>query len=58
MDKLVGVFSEHGLIGLVVGALFAALWLVVREHSHERKMWLDAYKENTEVIRVLTSKID
>jgi hypothetical protein len=56
MDKLIGSFGEHGLAGLVVGALFMALWFMLREHSKEREQWLEAYKENTEVLRALTGK--
>jgi len=50
-------FGQHGgLIGLIIGALFMALYFLVREHATERKQWLEAYKENTEVLRALTGK--
>ena len=57
------IVEKHGLTGVVILLLFYALYLVFREqrytndlHSTERKQWLDAYKENTEVIRFLASK--
>ena len=56
MDKLLNAFGEHGLIGLVVGALFMALWFMLHEHSKERAQWLEAYKENTEVLRAFAGK--
>jgi hypothetical protein len=64
MDAL-NLFSQFGLTGIVIGALFVSLWLLVKaiqgiqgNHASERGEWLTAYKENTEVLRVLTSKCE
>lgn len=63
MDKLLDYFSRYGLSGLVIFALFCALWFVFREvrfinemHAKERERWYEAYKENTEVLRLITGK--
>jgi hypothetical protein len=60
---LVNAFGQYGLSGLVICVLFFALYLVFREqryineiHADERKQWLQAFKENTEVVRALTGK--
>ena len=63
LTNLFQTFNVYGLSGLVIFVLFFALFIVFREqryindlHSEERKQWLDAYKENTEVIRALTNR--
>ncbi len=48
MDVL-ALFSQFGLHGLVIGALFISLWLLIREikllnESHEKR--IDAVSEN------------
>jgi hypothetical protein len=68
------VFSQYGLTGCVIAALFYSNWLLIKEikllsashderherrnqsHAEERKEWLAAYKENTEVLRLFSQK--
>lgn len=61
--EFLNLFGQYGISGLVIGALFIALWFVFREfrfmgqlHAQERERWYQAYKENTEVLRLLTGK--
>lgn len=56
MDAMIKQASDYGIAGLVIVALFYGLWFVMREHKAERKEWLEAYKENTEVLRSFSSK--
>lgn len=61
-------FESFGLPGLVIGALFALVYFLTKEHRSERSEWLEAYKEQSEqsdtrqketnvVIRELTAVI-
>lgn len=56
MDAITKAFIDYGLAGVVIAALFFALHFVIKEHREERKLWLDAYKDNIEVLRGLSSK--
>lgn len=38
-------FSQFGLNGLIIGALLAFIYFLVKMHSAERKEWIEAYKE-------------
>jgi len=40
-QNLVDVFSQYGLSGLVILALFACLIWMYREHRNERKEWAE-----------------
>jgi hypothetical protein len=53
MDKL-NLFDQYGLIGLVIGALFFSLWILLQ--IDERKSWVNALNANTEVLRQLTGQ--
>jgi hypothetical protein len=35
--------GEYGLSGLVISALFAFIWFLVKEHKAERREWITAY---------------
>jgi len=56
VDALTKAFADYGLAGLVIAALFYGLHYVIADHKVERGLWLEAYKENTEVLRSLSSK--
>jgi len=63
MNTITQKLADYGLAGLVIAALFYALFFLIREqrllhetHAAERQLWLQAYKENTEVLRGLSSK--
>lgn len=45
----VDTWSQFGLSGLVIAALFALIWFLVREHRAERAEWISAYKSQTEL---------
>jgi len=57
MDALIKIFSEHGLAGLVIGALFYALYLVINDHKAERAEWLIAFRELKTTIELITQKL-
>jgi len=42
-------FSQFGLNGIIIGALFAFIYFLVKLHSSERAEWLAAYTEATKV---------
>ena len=44
----VDVWSQYGLAGLVIAALFAEIWFLIRVHASERKEWLTVYKDHAE----------
>lgn len=57
-------FEKFGLTGLVIGALFISLWLLIKElkglhvlQIEERKAWLHAFNGNTDALRNLSEKI-
>ena len=61
-------WSEFGLAGLVIAALFAYIWFMMKSHQAERSEWMSAYKdqsrmadsrqaETNEVVRELTAVI-
>lgn len=63
MDAL-NHFEKFGLPGLVIGALFFSLWLLVKElktlhllQIEERKQWIQAFNGNTEILRELSAEI-
>ncbi len=39
-------WSQFGLSGMVIAALFAFIWFLVNTHSSERKEWLEAYRDH------------
>jgi hypothetical protein len=43
-------FTDLGPPGLVIGALFAFIYFLVREHRAERQEWLIAYREQSKII--------
>jgi len=64
----VDTWSQFGLAGLVISALFAFIWFIVKTHQAERSEWMSAYKdqskmadarqaETNDVIRELTGVI-
>jgi hypothetical protein len=42
------VWSQFGFPGLIIGALFYALFLLHKSMREERSEWINAYKEQTE----------
>lgn len=48
--------SDVGIAAAVIIALFGLVYFMFKEHKLERAEWLKAYKENTIVLRSLTSK--
>lgn len=44
-DKIVALFTQFGLEGLLLGVLFLFLFYIVRENSNERKEVRDAHKK-------------
>jgi hypothetical protein len=59
-------WAQFGLGGAVICALFALIWYLVEGHKSERKEWLAAYsqhsemadnrqKETNEILREMTS---
>lgn len=64
-----GKFSEYGLIGLILSALFFILWRLlvwvmafvkdtIAEHNEERKSWLCTMKQHTELINRISQAMD
>ncbi len=45
----VNSWSEFGLSGLVIAALFAYLVFLVKEHRAERQEWLLAYRDSVKI---------
>lgn len=43
-------WAQNGFSGLVVGALFAFVLFLMKEHRAERQEWLDAYKEQSKLM--------
>ncbi len=43
-------WSQFGLSGLVIAALFAFIWFLVKEHKAERQEWIVAYREQTRLV--------
>ena len=46
----VDMWSQFGLSGMVIAALFAFVWFLVREHKAERQEWIIAYREQTQLM--------
>ncbi|GEM_PF-2202380 len=42
----VTTWSQFGLPGMVIAALFAFIWFLVNTHQSERKEWLEAYRDH------------
>lgn len=38
-------WADFGISGLVIGALFSALYILMKSQKEERSEWLTAYKE-------------
>jgi hypothetical protein len=45
--KDINTWSDFGLQGLVIFALFAFVYFLIKEHRAERKEWIDAYREQS-----------
>jgi hypothetical protein len=58
MDGAIEQFGKFGLDGLVIFALFALIWFLVREHGAERLLWRDSYDKNTEIMRTLSAQFE
>ena len=43
-------WSQFGLSGLVIAALFAFCWFLVKEHKAERQEWITAYREQSQLM--------
>ncbi|UOA08339.1 hypothetical protein [Methylobacter sp. S3L5C] len=43
-------WGQFGLSGLVIAALFAFIWFLVKEHKAERQEWIVAYREQTRLV--------
>lgn len=46
----VDMWSQFGLSGMVIAALFAFVWFLVREHKAERQEWITAYREQSQLM--------
>lgn len=44
--EAISIWSEFGLAGMVIFALFGFIWFLVKTHSSERKEWLEAYRDH------------
>ena len=42
-------WSQFGLPGLVIAALFAYLVFLIKEHRAERQEWLQAYRDSVKI---------
>jgi hypothetical protein len=40
-------WGQFGLSGLVIAALFALVYFLVKEHKAERQEWITAYREQS-----------
>ncbi len=45
----VNSWSQFGLSGLVIAALFAYLVFLIKEHRAERQEWLQAYRDSVRI---------
>lgn len=43
-------FTNFGLPGVVIAALFALVYFLVREHKAERNEWITAYREQSRLM--------
>jgi hypothetical protein len=43
----VDTWGQFGLSGLVIAALFALVYFLVKEHKSERQEWITAYREQS-----------
>jgi len=43
-------WSQFGLPGLVIFALFAFIYFLIKEHKAERKEWIVAYREQSQLV--------
>lgn len=43
-------FIDLGPPGLVIGALFAFIYFLIKEHRAERQEWIQAYREQSKII--------
>lgn len=46
----VSTLADYGLSGLVIAALFAFIWFLVKEHKAERQEWIAAYREQSQMM--------
>ncbi len=46
----VSTLADYGLSGLVIAALFAFIWFLVKEHKSERQEWISAYREQSQLM--------
>ncbi len=57
-EIVVDAFTNYGLAGCVISALFAVLFYMLRQASEERKEWRILQQETNEVIRGLTAVVE
>ena len=43
-------WSQFGLSGVVIAALFAFIYFLIKEHRAERQEWIVAYREQTKLM--------
>lgn len=43
-------FVDLGPPGIVIGALFAFIYFLIKEHRAERQEWLTAYRDQSKII--------
>jgi len=42
-------WSQFGLSGVIIAALFTFVWFLIKEHRAERQEWIVAYREQTKL---------
>jgi hypothetical protein len=43
--SIMKAWADFGLSGLIIGTLFACLYVIIKTQKEERQEWLEAYKE-------------
>ena len=46
MTEFAKIWADFGLQGLIIGTLFACLYVMIRTQKEERQEWLSAYREH------------
>lgn len=44
------MWQEYGLVGLIVGALFALILYIMRDHRTERKEWINSICQSNDKV--------
>jgi hypothetical protein len=43
-------FLDYGLSGIIIAALFAFIYFLIKEHRSERQEWIIAYREQSKLM--------